>query len=178
MYQSLRSPGASTSEQTQLPTGLQVGLGARVASTTRHFGQGALQQTGNNFDVAIKGQGFFQITMPDGSTGYTRDGAFQVDSAGQLVTPSGYPVQPGITIPANAQTVTIATDGTVSVVVSGQTQPSSTRPAWSRAEATSSRRRPPRARPTSRRPAAARMVRFSRASSRAATSTSSRSWCR
>jgi flagellar basal-body rod protein FlgG len=123
MYQSLRSPGASTSEQTQLPTGLQVGLGARVASTTRHFGQGALQQTGNNFDVAIKGQGFFQITMPDGSTGYTRDGAFQVDSAGQLVTPSGYPVQPGITIPANAQTVTIATDGTVSVVVSGQTQP-------------------------------------------------------
>lgn len=123
MYQSLRSPGASTSEQTQLPTGLQVGLGARVASTTRHFGQGALQQTGNNFDVAIKGQGFFQITMPDGSTGYTRDGAFQVDSAGQLVTPSGYPVQPGITIPANAQTVTIAADGTVSVVVSGQTQP-------------------------------------------------------
>jgi len=94
-----------------------------VAATTRHFGQGALQQTGNNFDVAIKGQGFFQITMPDGSTGYTRDGAFQVDSAGQLVTPTGYPVQPGITIPANAQTVTIAADGTVSVVVSGQPQP-------------------------------------------------------
>jgi flagellar basal-body rod protein FlgG len=123
MYQSLRSPGASTSEQTQLPTGLQVGLGARVASTTRHFGQGALQQTGNNFDVAIKGQGFFQITLPDGSTGYTRDGAFQVDSAGQLVTPSGFALQPGITIPANAQSVTIGADGTVSVVVSGQTQP-------------------------------------------------------
>jgi flagellar basal-body rod protein FlgG len=123
MYQSLRAPGSNTSEQTQLPTGLQVGLGSRVAATARNFGQGSLQQTGNNFDVAIKGQGFFQVTLPDGGTGYTRDGAFQVDNAGQLVTAAGFPVQPGITIPAGAQSVAIAADGTVSITVSGQAQP-------------------------------------------------------
>ena len=120
MYQNLRSAGAATSEQSQLPTGLQVGLGVRAAATTRNFNQGSLQQTGNNFDIAIKGGGFFQIQLPDGTTGYTRDGAFQVDSAGQLVTNAGYAVQPGITIPAAATAVTIAADGTVSATVSGQ----------------------------------------------------------
>ena len=120
MYQNLRSAGAASSEQSELPTGLQVGLGVRVAASTRNFSQGNLQQTGGNLDVAIKGQGFFQIQLPDGTTGYTRDGAFQVDANGQLVTGSGFPVQPGITIPANAQSVTIAPDGTVNVTVPGQ----------------------------------------------------------
>ena len=120
MYQNLRQAGSATSDQSTLPTGLQVGLGVRAAGTTRNFGQGALQQTGNNLDMAIKGQGFFQIQLPDGSTGYTRDGAFQVDANGQLVTSAGYPVQPGITIPVNAQNVTVANDGTVNVSVPGQ----------------------------------------------------------
>ena len=123
MYQNLRQAGAATSDQSTLPTGLQVGLGVRAAGTTRNFGQGALQQTANNLDMAIKGQGFFQIQLPDGSTGYTRDGAFQVDANGQLVTSAGYPVQPGITIPANAQNVTVAGDGTVTASVPGQVAP-------------------------------------------------------
>ena len=97
MYQTLRQPGASSSEQTQLPTGLQVGLGVRSVATSRQFTQGNLQQTGNSLDLAIKGGGFFQVQMPDGSTGYTRDGAFQVSATGQLVTNAGYAVQPGIT---------------------------------------------------------------------------------
>ncbi len=123
MYQNLRQAGAATSDQSTLPTGLQVGLGVRAAGTTRNFGQGALQQTGNNLDMAIQGQGFFQVQLPDGSTGYTRDGAFQVDANGQLVTSAGYPVQPGITIPANAQNVSVARDGTVNVSVPGQVAP-------------------------------------------------------
>jgi len=89
----------------------------------RNFSQGSLQQTGGNLDVAIKGQGFFQIQLPDGSTGYTRDGGFQVDTNGQLVTGAGHAVQPGITIPANAQAVTIAPDGTVNVKLPDQTAP-------------------------------------------------------
>jgi flagellar basal-body rod protein FlgG len=123
MYQNLRQAGSATSDQSLLPTGLQVGLGVRAAGTTRNFGQGALQQTGNNLDTAIKGQGFFQIQLPDGSTGYTRDGAFQVDANGQLVTSAGYPVQPGITVPANAQNVTVGNDGTVNVSIPGQVAP-------------------------------------------------------
>ncbi len=121
MYQNLRQAGAASSGQSVLPIGLQVGLGVRAAGTTRNFAQGNLQQTGNNYDVAIKGNGFFQIQMPDGSTGYTRDGSFQVDANGQLVTNQGYAVQPGITIPANALSVTIAQDGTVQVTTPGGT---------------------------------------------------------
>jgi len=123
MYQNLRPAGSATSEQSQLPTGLQVGLGVRVAATSRNFSQGSLQQTGNNLDVAIKGQGFFQLQMPDGTTGYTRDGAFQVDANGALVTAAGYQVQPGITVPANALSVAIAADGTVSASIPGQAAP-------------------------------------------------------
>ena len=125
MYQNLRSAGSATSEQSQLPTGLQVGLGVQVAASTRNFSQGSLQQTGANLDVAIQGKGFFQIQLPDGTTGYTRDGSFQVDANGQLVTSAGNPVQPGITIPANALGVTIADDGTVQVKIAGQTAPQS-----------------------------------------------------
>lgn len=123
IYQNLRQAGAASSDQTTLPTGLQVGLGVRPVATSRIFTQGNLQQTTNNLDLAIKGQGFFQVQQPDGTTAYTRDGSFQVDANGQLVTNNGYLVQPGITIPANAQTVTIAADGTVSVSVAGQSAP-------------------------------------------------------
>ena len=124
MYQTLRQPGANSSEQTQLPTGYQVGLGVRTVAHSRQFTQGNLQQTSNNLDVAIKGNGFFQIQMPDGTTAYSRDGAFQVSSTGQLVNNNGFTVQPGITIPATAQTVTIGADGTVSVTLPGQSAPS------------------------------------------------------
>ena len=123
MYDNLRQSGAASGEQSTLPTGLQVGLGARVAASTRNFSQGNLQQSGNNLDIAIKGQGFFQIQMSDGSTAYSRDGAFQLDAAGQMVTSDGHVLQPGITIPANAQNVSIAANGTVSVTVPGQATP-------------------------------------------------------
>jgi flagellar basal-body rod protein FlgG len=123
IYQNLRQAGANSSEQTQLPTGLQVGLGVRPVATSRMFAQGNLQQSANPLDMAIKGNGFFQVQMPDGTTGYTRDGAFQVDSGGQLVTNNGYAVQPGITIPANAQSITVGADGTVSVALPGQAVP-------------------------------------------------------
>ena len=120
MYQNLRAAGAASADQSQLPTGLQIGLGVRAAASVRNFAQGNLNQTGGSFDVAIKGNGFFQVQVPDGSTGYTRDGSFQVDSNGQLVTNAGYAVQPGITVPANASSVTIAPDGTVSATLPGQ----------------------------------------------------------
>jgi len=123
MYQNLRQTGAAASEQNVLPTGLQVGLGARVAATTRNFTQGTLQQTTSDFDLAIKGKGFFQVAMPDGTTAYTRDGSFQVDANGQLVSSGGLVVQPPITIPAAAQKVTIAQDGTVSITVAGSATP-------------------------------------------------------
>jgi flagellar basal-body rod protein FlgG len=123
IYQNLRQAGAASSDQTQLPTGLQVGLGVRPVASSRNFSQGNLQQTSNNLDLAIKGQGFFQVQQPDGTTAYTRDGSLQVDVNGQLVTNAGYPVQPGITIPAGAQSITIAADGTVSVALPGQATP-------------------------------------------------------
>ncbi len=125
IYQNLRQAGANSSEQTQLPTGLQIGLGVRPVATSRIFSQGNLQQSTNPLDLAIRGNGFFQVQMPDGTTGYTRDGSFQVDANGQLVTNNGFVVQPGITIPANAQSVTIGTDGTVSVSLPGQAAPQS-----------------------------------------------------
>lgn len=121
LYQTLRQPGAQSSQQTQLPSGLQLGTGVRPVATERIFTQGNIQQTGNDKDVAIQGAGFFQILLPDGTTAYTRDGAFQVDFQGQLVTSSGFPVQPPITIPTNAQTLTIGRDGTVSVTLAGST---------------------------------------------------------
>jgi flagellar basal-body rod protein FlgG len=120
MYQNLRQAGANSTEQTTLPVGLQVGLGTRAVATSRSFSQGNLQETGNSLDVAVLGNGFFEVQMPDGTTAYTRDGSFQVDSTGQLVTNNGNIVNPGITIPTNAQSVTIGTDGTVSVTLPGQ----------------------------------------------------------
>jgi flagellar basal-body rod protein FlgG len=123
IYQNLRQSGAASSDQTQLPTGLQIGLGTRAVATARNFSQGALQQSGAQLDVAIKGNGFFQVNMPDGTTAYSRDGSMQLDAQGQMVTNNGYLIQPGITIPATAQSVTIAADGTVSVALPGQVLP-------------------------------------------------------
>ncbi len=123
MYQNLRQVGANSSEQTTLPTGLQAGLGTRAVASARSFTQGNLQQSSNPLDLAVRGNGFFQIQMPDGTLGYTRDGSFQVDAQGALVTNNGYALQPGITIPVGAQSVTIAQDGTVSATLAGQTQP-------------------------------------------------------
>src|SRR6478672_3213823 len=123
MYQNLRQAGANSTEQTTLPTGLQAGLGTRAVATSRSFTQGNLQQSGNSLDLAIRGNGFFEIQMPDGTTGYTRDGSFQVNATGQMVTSNGYTVQPGITIPANATSITVGQDGTVSVSIPNQATP-------------------------------------------------------
>ena len=123
MYQNLRQVGANSSEQSQLPTGLQLGLGVRTVATSRSFTQGSMQQTSNQLDVAIKGNGFFQVTQPDGTIGYTRDGSFQVDSQGRLVTSSGLPVANGITVPPSATNVSIAADGTVSATLPNSATP-------------------------------------------------------
>ena len=121
LYQTVRQPGAQSSQQTALPTGLQLGTGVRPVATERIFSQGNLQQTNNNLDVAISGQGFLQVLLPDGTTGYTRDGSFHVDAQGQVVTSNGYHLVPALTIPASAQSVTIGSDGTVSVKLASQT---------------------------------------------------------
>ena len=123
MYQTLRQPGAQSSQQTQLPSGMQLGTGVRPVATERIFTQGNPEQTNNDKDVAINGDGFFQVLMPDGTTAYTRDGSFQTDSTGQLVTSSGYPVQPAITVPPGTQTLTIGADGTVSATLQSVTAP-------------------------------------------------------
>ncbi len=123
LYQNIRQAGANSSQQTQLPTGLQIGTGVRPVATPRLFTQGNLQQTGNQLDLAINGQGFLQIQMPDGTTAYTRDGSLHTDANGQLVTANGFALSPSITIPANAQSVTVGQDGTVTITVPGQAAP-------------------------------------------------------
>jgi len=123
LYQNIRQAGAPNAAETQLPTGLQLGSGVRTVATSRNFSQGALTQTGNQLDLAINGSGFFQVQMPDGTAAYTRDGGFQVDAQGQLVTASGFAVSPSITIPPTAQTVTIGRDGIVSAQLPGNAQP-------------------------------------------------------
>ena len=119
MYQNLRQSGGQTSDQTRMPSGLQLGTGVRVVATERIHTQGNSTKTENQKDVMINGGGFFQVLMPDGTAAYTRDGSFQADANGQLVTASGYPVQPAITLPPNATSLTIGRDGTVSVVQAG-----------------------------------------------------------
>ncbi len=123
LYQNIRQPGAQSSQQTQLPSGLQIGTGVRPVAAERIHTQGNLQQSGSKLDIAIQGGGFFPVLMPDGTTGYTRDGSFQTDGQGQLVTASGFVVQPAITIPADATSVTIAQDGVVSVTQAGSVTP-------------------------------------------------------
>ncbi|MCS0630997.1 flagellar basal-body rod protein FlgG [Telluria mixta] len=123
LYQNVRQPGAQSSQQTQLPSGLQIGTGVRAVATERLHTQGNPQQTGNSKDVMVNGSGFFQVLMPDGTTAYTRDGSFQTDNNGQLVTSSGYVLQPPITVPSNALTMTVGRDGTVSVTTPGTAAP-------------------------------------------------------
>ena len=120
LYQNQTQAGADTSQTTQSPSGMSIGTGVQVVATEKDYSQGSLTHTGNPLDVAVQGQGFFQIQMPDGTLAYTRDGTFQTNAQGQLVTSSGYLLQPGITIPQGAQSVTIGNDGTVSVTLAGQ----------------------------------------------------------
>ena len=123
LYQNVKQVGAPTSQDTQAPVGLSLGTGVRVVATEKTYTQGNMQQTGNALDVAINGRGFFQVLLPDGTMGYTRDGSFKVSSQGELVTSSGYTVQPGITLPTGTQSVSIGSDGVVSVTVAGQSAP-------------------------------------------------------
>ena len=123
LYQNIKQVGASTSQDTQSPSGLALGTGVRVVATEKIHTQGGLNQTGNSLDLAVQGRGFFQILLPDNTLAYTRDGSFQVDSQGQVVTSSGYVLQPGISIPESAQSISIGSDGVVSVTVAGQSAP-------------------------------------------------------
>ncbi|MEX1198439.1 MAG: flagellar basal-body rod protein FlgG [Pseudohongiellaceae bacterium] len=122
LYQNLRQPGANASEQSNLPSGLQVGVGVRPVATERLHSQGGLEQTENSRDLAINGKGFFQVMRPDGNYAYTRDGSFQVDQYGQLVTAGGHPIEPAIVIPGNALSVDISEDGIVSVTEPGSSE--------------------------------------------------------
>jgi flagellar basal-body rod protein FlgG len=121
LYQNVSQVGANTSQTTQSPSGLQLGTGVRVVATETINTQGSLNQTNNSLDLAIQGRGYFQVLLPSGTLAYTRDGSFQVTNTGQVVTAQGYPIQPALTIPTGTQSVTIGTDGTVSVQIAGQT---------------------------------------------------------
>ncbi len=123
LYQTVRQPGAQSTQNTVLSSGLMMGTGVRTVATEKIHAQGNIVQTENALDVAIQGNGFFQILLPDGSTGYTRDGSFQRDPQGQLVTAAGNVLQPAITIPANTLSVTVGADGTVSALIAGNTSP-------------------------------------------------------
>ncbi len=121
LYQIKREPGALTSQDSQLPSGLQVGTGVRIVGTAKQFTQGALQVTDKALDIAVNGRGMFQILLPDGTTAYTRDGQFQVNSDGQIVTANGHALEPAITVPDNTSSITIGSDGVVSAAITGET---------------------------------------------------------
>lgn len=123
IYQNVVQVGSQSSEDTIMPSGLNLGTGVRTVATEKLFTQGNILQTGNPLDVAIQGRGFLQVLMPDGTTAYTRDGSLQKDEAGQLVTSMGYAIDPNITIPDNALSVSISSDGVVSVVTQGSASP-------------------------------------------------------
>lgn len=123
LYQIDKQPGGLSTQEYQLPSGLQLGTGVRTAGTQKVFSQGTLQVTEQPLDMAINGQGFFQITMPDGSISYSRDGQFSLNSEGQIVTTNGLPLEPAITIPENTKNITIGQDGVVSVLTAGATSP-------------------------------------------------------
>lgn len=122
LYQNVRQPGAQNNIQDRLPSGMQVGTGVRPVATERLHTQGGLENTENSRDLAIDGEGFFQVLLPDGTNAYTRDGSFQVNQNGQMVTANGYPIQPAIIIPDNALSVSIGEDGTVTVTEPGNNQ--------------------------------------------------------
>lgn len=123
LYQTQSEPGAQTGPNSMLPTGTQIGLGVSTGTTSASYTQGTFQDSGGTYDVAIQGDGFFKILMPDGSTAYTRSGNFNVDGTGKLVTADGYAVQPDITIPPNKTSVSISPEGQVSVTLPGQSAP-------------------------------------------------------
>jgi flagellar basal-body rod protein FlgG len=123
MYQQVRPAGAPTGNGTTAPTATEIGLGTRLVATTREGSQGELHQTGNTLDVALEGKGYIPVTLPTGQTAYTRNGALQLSAEGKLVTTDGYPIAGDITVPPDAQAVTIAADGTVSATVPNETQP-------------------------------------------------------
>lgn len=123
LYQIRRQPGASSSESTTLPSGLQVGTGVRVIGTQKEFTEGSVQITEKPLDIAIVGRGFFEILMPDGTSGYTRNGQFQINQNGEVVNSRGLLLQPAITVPADAQSITISSDGIVEARVSGTAAP-------------------------------------------------------
>jgi flagellar basal-body rod protein FlgG len=123
IYQNMRQPGSDSSEDTILPSGLQLGTGVRPVSTERIHSQGNLSKTDSSKDIAINGQGFFQVQLPDGNLAYTRDGSFQINQNGQLVTNSGFPILPSMNIPTNTIDLTIGRDGTVAAKVQNQSQP-------------------------------------------------------
>ena len=122
-YQVSEYAGISSSDTSISPTGIEVGLGARPTAITKQFTQGNFKETGNNLDMAITGNGFFQLQLPDGSVGYTRNGAFKLDGQGQVVNSDGYKLIPEITIPESAVAVAVGTNGSVSVVQAGETEP-------------------------------------------------------
>lgn len=124
LYQTLKEPGVESTNGNQIPTGMQLGLGVRPAAITKIFLQGDYQKTDNDLDLAIEGRGFFQITLPDGTIAYTRCGAFKLDSEGTIVTSDGYKLEPEITIPSDATSITVTDDGTISVMTPGTTTPS------------------------------------------------------
>ena len=119
LYQIKRQPGGQSTQDTQLPSGLQLGTGVRVVGTQKIFTEGTLQTTEQPLDMAVNGRGFFQILMPDGGIGYTRDGSFHLDADGQIVTSNGFPLEPGIVLPDDVQTFTVGEDGTVSITTFG-----------------------------------------------------------
>lgn len=123
LYQNIRQPGAQSSENTQLPSGLMLGTGARAIATEKLFAQGNLVQTENSLDLAVQGRGFFEILQPDGTSAFTRDGTFQVDSNGLIVTSNGFTLQPGITVPQDTVSLTIGADGVVSALAAGASTP-------------------------------------------------------
>ena len=124
LYETMRPAGVSSGNDTQVPTGIQIGLGTRTVATQKIFMQGDFQHTENELDMAIEGGGFFQIIQPNGDLAYSRAGNFKIDSEGRLVTPDGYLAEPEITIPSNALSVAVSTNGTVSVLLPGQAEPS------------------------------------------------------
>lgn len=123
IYQNLRQVGAQSSENTELPSGLMVGTGVRVVATQKEHSQGNIVQTGNSLDVAVQGKGYFQVLHPDGNIVYTRDGTFSLTADGNIVTPNGYELQPAMTVPSNATSLTVGSDGVVSALVSGNSTP-------------------------------------------------------
>jgi flagellar basal-body rod protein FlgG len=122
MYQTIRQSGTATGADTMLPTGIQLGSGVRQVATQKIYTQGPTQSTGNDLDMTIEGDGFFQITMADGTINYTRDGAFKRDDQGRIVTSEGYPLEPAITIPENSSNLAVSSDGRVSVILAGETE--------------------------------------------------------